>query len=56
MSIALQMLVEDLQRRVQVLEAKKMDEGNYAELSERVQKQEGELRALKARMGKKPPE
>ena len=52
MSIAQQMQVEALLRRVDVLEAKKMDEGNYAELAERVQKLEGELKAMKARMGK----
>jgi hypothetical protein len=56
MSIAQQMQIEDLAKRVQILEAAKMDEGNYAHLAERVQKLEGELRALKARMGKKPPE
>jgi len=54
MSIALQMQVEYLAKKVRMLEAAKIQEENYAHLAERVQKLEGEIKAMKASMGKKP--
>ena len=51
MSIASDNAVRALEERVQ-----KLEQRTETQLEERVAKLEGELKALKARMGKKPPE
>lgn len=51
MSIALSQLVQSLLERVE-----KIEQGNESDLLARIEKLEGEIKAMKARMGKKPPE